>query len=92
MNADKVEKVSPAAPDVTYPRCTGGARACPPEDCGGFGGYQNFVEAISKPRHPDHAEMLEWIGGEWDPEAFDLDAVNAKLQPRKRRSAGSPKK
>src|ERR1019366_1037297 len=31
-----VEKVLSAQPDMHYPRCTGGERACPPEDCGGF--------------------------------------------------------
>ena len=82
----KVEKVFTPEPDIVYPRCTGGARACPPEDCGGFPGYAHFVEAIGNPRHPEHEEMLEWIGGEWDLEAFDIDAVNARLQPRKRPS------
>jgi hypothetical protein len=24
--------------------------------------------------------MLEWVGGEFDPEAFDLDEVNRDLQ------------
>ena len=34
----------------------------------------------SDPEHPEHEEMLEWIGGEFDPEAFDLDEVNVELQ------------
>ena len=88
----KVEKVFTPEHGVTYPRCTGGARACPPEDCGGFPGYQNFLKAVKNPKHPEHEESLEWIGGEWDPEAFDMDAVNARLQPRKRRPARRPKK
>ncbi|MGH8699874.1 MAG: plasmid pRiA4b ORF-3 family protein [Burkholderiales bacterium] len=88
----KVEKIAASEPSVQYPRCTGGARACPPEDCGGFPGYQNVLEAMADPKHPEHEEMLEWIGGEWDPEAFDMDAVNARLQPRKRRAAPRSKK
>ena len=82
----KVEKVFAPEPNVAYPRCTGGERACPPEDCGGFPGYFNLLEAIADPKHPEHNEMLEWIGEEWDPEAFDLDAVNKSLRPRRRRS------
>ena len=88
----KVEKVFAPEPGVQYPRCTGGARAGPPEDCGGFPGYMNILEAIGNPRHPEREEMLEWIGGEWDAEAFDIDAVNAMLKPRKRKSARRGKK
>lgn len=80
----KVEKILAREPGVQYPRCTGGARACPPEDCGGFPGYFDFLEALADPKHSEHGEMLDWIGGEWDPEAFNIDAVNARLQPRKR--------
>jgi len=88
----KVEKVLAPDPDMAYPRCTGGGRAGPPEDCGGFPGYQNFLKAVKNPKHPEHEETLEWIGGDWDPEAFDMDAVNARLQPRKRRPARRSKK
>lgn len=66
-----VEKVVRAEPNVTYPRCIGGKRACPPEDCGGVWGYQEFLAAISDPEHPQHESMLEWAGGAFDPEAFD---------------------
>ncbi len=82
----KVEKILPALPDVQYPRCTGGERACPPEDCGGFPGYFNLLETIADPQHPEHDEMLEWVGEEWDSEDFDLDKINARLKPRVRRA------
>jgi hypothetical protein len=64
---------------VQYPRCLKGKRACPPEDVGGVWGYDSFLEAIRDPDHPEHDDMLEWIGGEFDPEAFDLDEINAAL-------------
>ena len=75
-----VEKVLPAEAGVRYPRCTAGKRACPPEDCGGAWGYVDFLDAIKNPKHEQHAGMLEWIGGEFDPEAFDIEAVNEGLR------------
>jgi hypothetical protein len=75
-----VEKILPPEPGVHYPRCLKGKRACPPEDVGGVWGYDSFLEAIRDPDHPEHDDMLEWIGGEFDPEAFDLDEINATLK------------
>jgi hypothetical protein len=60
-----------AEPGAKYPRCVEGARACPPEDCGGPWGYANFLEAIRDPKHEDHDDLQEWIGGKFDSEAFD---------------------
>jgi hypothetical protein len=76
-----LEKVLPSEPGATYPRCTAGKRACPPEDCGGVWGYADFVQAIADPEHPEHEELLEWVGGEFDPEQFDLAEANAALHP-----------
>ena len=75
-----LEKTLDPEPKVKYPRCVEGARACPPEDCGGIGGYADFLEAISDPKHPDHRDMKEWIGGKFDPEKFSVDAVNRELR------------
>lgn len=72
----KVEKVLDADPD---PRCTGGKRACPPDDCGGPYGYEALLQAIEDPSHPEHEAMAAWIGGAFDPELFDLAAVNRGL-------------
>lgn len=66
-----------------YPRCVDGARACPPEDCGGVGGYEEFVRAMRNPKHRRHKELREWSGGPFDPEAFD-PAIVAFDDPRKR--------
>lgn len=74
-----MEKVLPADPQVRYPTCITGKRACPPEDCGGVWGYASLLETIQNPDHPEHEEMLEWVGGEFDSEAFDRDAVNLML-------------
>ncbi len=74
-----LEKILEPERNVRYPRCIGGARACPPEDCGGTGGYENFLAAIRDPKHKEHDEYLDWIGGEFDPEEFDLKVVNSAL-------------
>jgi hypothetical protein len=59
--------------------CLAGARACPPEDCGGPHGYAEFLEAIASPEHPEHDELLAWVGGAFDPEAFSLGDINRRL-------------
>jgi hypothetical protein len=75
-----VEERSLPKEGVKYPICVGGQRACPPEDCGGPWGYSDFVDTITNPDHRGHGEMLEWVGGEFDPERFDLEAVNNELR------------
>lgn len=75
-----VEKTLQPEPGASYPVCLAGERACPPEDCGGLWGYQDFLEAIMNPAHTEHEAMLTWVGGSFDPETFDLDAVNASLR------------
>lgn len=60
----------PAEAREQLPRCLAGARACPPEDCGGPYAYPEFLEAIRDPSHEEHAALLEWVGGAFDPEAF----------------------
>ena len=59
--------------------CSGGARACPPEDCGGVPGYAHVLEVLANPDDDEHDEMKEWVGGKFDPEKFDLASVNKKL-------------
>ncbi|MFH1218908.1 MAG: plasmid pRiA4b ORF-3 family protein [Candidatus Eisenbacteria bacterium] len=75
-----VEKIMPPGPGKKYPQCVKGKRACPPEDVGGVWGYHTFLQAIGDPDHEEHHSYLEWIGGGFDPEAFDLDAINERLR------------
>ena len=75
-----LEKILPPDSRARYPRCLDGARACPPEDGGGIYGYADFLEVMSDPKHEEHEETLEWIGGEFDPEEFDVGAVNQSLK------------
>lgn len=75
-----LEKILPAEPDVFYPRCLKGKRACPPEDCGGIWGYAELLEELRDEAHSEHETYLEWLGDDLDPEAFDLDEINELLQ------------
>ena len=75
-----VEKVLPPEPGQQVPVCIKGKRACPPEDVGGVWGYAEFLEAMRDPEHEDHEMYLEWIGGEFDPEEFDLEETNEILR------------
>jgi hypothetical protein len=75
-----LEKIAPPEQGVSYPMCLSGERACPPEDVGGTWGYEEFLAAIRDPEHPEHEDYLEWIGSEFDPQAFDLEGVNAALR------------
>jgi pRiA4b ORF-3-like protein len=72
---------------LAYPLCTGGAGACPPEDCGGIGGFCSLLEALQNPRHPQHRELLKWVGEDYDPEKFSIGAINRILHGRKKRAA-----
>lgn len=74
-----VEKVVPVDPGARYPVCLEGARACPPEDCGGPPGYEDLLLALSDPSHPEHADIIDWLGGGFDPEALDLVKINRAL-------------
>lgn len=71
--------VTPQAMRLSSALCLDGARAGPPEDCGGPPGYENFVAAVADPKHPEHDDLLDWIGGEFDPEAFDRAKTNRAL-------------
>jgi len=63
-----------------FAECIDGKRACPPEDCGGVPGYENFLEAIHDPEHEEHKSMNERIGGYFNPVEFDRAKVNRCLK------------
>ena len=65
--------VSDADPNLLYPYLLAGENQCPPEDVGGYGGFEHFLEVINDPKHPEHEELFEWHGGGFDPTYFDLE-------------------
>lgn len=68
-----------------YPACVAGKRNCPPEDCGGVRGYQDLLEILADPAHPEHTERLEWLGEGFDPDDFSVAIADASLAARFKR-------
>lgn len=75
-----IEKIIAPEEDVYYPICVYGERACPPEDCGGEGGYAELLEILNDPKHEEYEEYVQWAGEDFDPETFDLKYVNWVLE------------
>jgi len=85
-----LEKRFPIDPNTPYPVCTDGQLACPPEDCGGIPGFYDLIEVLSDPKHERREEIMEWIGDEFDPQAFSVDKVNRMLAPWTRHRRKTP--
>lgn len=66
-------------PELTIPKCLDGARACPPEDSGGVGGYEAKLAALAGSDEEEREWASEALGEDFDPEDFDLAAVNREL-------------
>jgi hypothetical protein len=77
-----VEVIEAPADGTRYPVCLDGARACPPENCGGVPGYGRLRTALADPSDPEHEELVEWAPIGFDPAAFDLVAANRRLRSR----------
>lgn len=74
-----LEKIIPAEPKEKYPKIIAGAYACPPEDCGGIGGYYDMLEISNDPKNPEYNDIREWLGLEdgesFNPADFQIDQV-----------------
>ena len=85
----KIEKMLPSDLLAAYPRLIDGALRCPPEDCGGIPGFYAFLDAINDPKHPDHADRIDWYGGRFDPSSLDIEPIQkhlARIATRRKRA------
>ena len=88
----KLEALSAPEPGTSYPRLLAAKGRCPPEDVGGPWGYAEYLEAMADPSHERHAEMVEWRGPDFDPDAVDEAAVQKRLDrlaPRRKAKTGT---
>lgn len=75
-----VEEVTTSSRGLKFAVCIDGQNACPPEDCGGAGGYAELLRTLADPGHQDPDRALQWVSGSFDPESFDLASTNVALQ------------
>jgi hypothetical protein len=71
-----LEEIHPHPQSIRLPMVLAGRAACPPEDVGGLAGYYHFLEAIKDSNHPEHEDMVEWAGKDFDASAFDVQEIN----------------
>jgi pRiA4b ORF-3-like protein len=79
-----VAKILPHETDAAQTAlCLDGARACPPEDCGGIWGYKELLKILKNPKHPEHKSRKEWLGRPFAAETFDVAKTNRWLRKLK---------
>jgi hypothetical protein len=87
----RLHHILPYVPRLKLPRCVEGKRACPPEDVGGPLGYKHFLRALKDKKHPEHRTYAQWIGGTFNPEAFNHVSANRRLDAQQRVPADGPR-
>ena len=75
----EIGQITDPVPGDFYPRLTDIAGRCPPEDVGGFPGYEEFIEAMANPKHPEHAHLKDWYGGPFDPNTPPADELRLEV-------------
>lgn len=75
-----LEAIEVLQPAEALPRCMAGERHCPPEFCAGVWGYEDLLDRLNDPEDPDYDQLWDQVGYDFDPETFDLEATNQRLQ------------
>jgi hypothetical protein len=75
----RIEGLAEGDPANQRPLCLAGERSCPPETSGGPDGYIDILDARREPWDQSRAFLVDRLDPHFDPEAFDLDGVNAAL-------------
>ncbi|MBI4980196.1 plasmid pRiA4b ORF-3 family protein [Candidatus Woesearchaeota archaeon] len=78
-----VEKIEPNEMGLPHPVCIKGKLSCPPDDCGGIGGYYRLLHVRRNKNHPEYKELIkEWLGEDFDPNYFEIEEINKELMER----------
>lgn len=77
-----LEKILPVDKNKKYPVCVSGKNNCPPEDCGGISGYTTMLKILKRPDHEEYESYINWLGGGFDPQYFNIYKVNELLRRR----------
>ena len=73
----QIEALAADDPIAQLASVTDGARAAPPEDCGGAPGFDRLLATLRGDNGEDEAvAMREWVGPHFDPELVDLRALD----------------
>jgi hypothetical protein len=74
-----IESVNAADSTLDYPRFIDGSGRAPPEDVGGIPGFEEFLDAMTKPHHPEHQRLTDWYGGSFDPDDLNLPVISERI-------------
>jgi hypothetical protein len=75
-----IENVMESPEQILIPECIDGENQCPPENCGGHMGFEDFLEAMKNKKHKRHVELREWYGGRFDPKKFSINNANKEIK------------
>jgi len=71
----EIEGFYPKTKGTRYPQCLDGENTCPPEDCGGVWGFEEFKSAMFDTTHEQHDMFKKWFGKKFDPSVFNKAKV-----------------
>ena len=55
------------------------------EDVGSLSGFEEFLEAMADPNHPEHEAMTTWYGRPFDPADINEERIRRRLAAIARR-------
>lgn len=87
-----VEGIRDPVPGQLYPCLIKAEGRCPPEDIGGFPGYEMYLQIMADPEHEEYDWMIECYGEPEDPTKPELDTIIALLGRLAKRWAPRPRK
>jgi Plasmid pRiA4b ORF-3-like protein len=74
-----LEKILRDEKSLKAPKCIAGKLAGPQEDSGGIWQYKDKLNILADNKHPEHDQIRDWIGEDFDPNLFDISSINEVL-------------